>query len=138
MRGWLGLVAVGVIAATTASAQDTRLKSLENVSNAGAWQAVGRLDIGSRGFCTGALIGPDLVLTAAHCLFDKTTGARIEHETIEFLAGLLFFSFRARSTLQKSFPLKQRHVPEKAIKLVSSATRAIVQKRHPCRTSVPF
>jgi V8-like Glu-specific endopeptidase len=48
---------------------------------------VGRLDIDGRGFCTGAMIAPDLVLTAAHCLFEKVSGDLIAPSSIEFLAG---------------------------------------------------
>lgn len=68
-------------------AGDNRLLSLETTESGRDWEAVGRLDINGRGFCTGALIAPDLVLTAAHCLFDSKTKARIDHTTIEFLAG---------------------------------------------------
>lgn len=60
-----------------------------NTSDAGRdWDAVGRLDFGGRGFCTGTLIAPDLVLTAGHCLYDKETGARIDPGVMTFLAGL--------------------------------------------------
>lgn len=70
-----------------ASAGDTRLQMLDTTDSGRAWEAVGRLDINGRGFCTGALIAPDLVLTAAHCLFDSKSKDRIDYRTIEFLAG---------------------------------------------------
>ncbi|MFD1158434.1 trypsin-like serine peptidase [Roseovarius aestuarii] len=72
---------------STAFAEDSRLERLDTGDDGRQWEAVGRLDIGGRGFCTGALIAPDLVLTAAHCLFDKYSKTRIDHTKIEFLAG---------------------------------------------------
>lgn len=69
-------------------AQESPLVSLQTGDDSKGWNGVGRLNLGQHGFCTGALIAPDLVLTAAHCLYDKTTGARIETRDIEFLAGL--------------------------------------------------
>ncbi|GAA6193316.1 trypsin-like serine protease [Phaeobacter sp. NW0010-22] len=52
------------------------------------WEAVGRLDIQGAGYCTGTLIAPDLVLTAAHCAFDSTTGRPYPSDRIMFRAGL--------------------------------------------------
>ncbi len=68
-------------------AQDADLRALTTADASRGWEAVGRLNIAGRSFCTGALIAPDLVLTAAHCLFDRETGGQFNASDIEFLAG---------------------------------------------------
>ncbi|MEM6889696.1 MAG: trypsin-like serine protease [Pseudomonadota bacterium] len=72
---------------TNAATGNNGLKSLDTGQDASPWEAVGRLDLAGRGFCTGALIADNLVLTAAHCLFDKYSGAQIDQAQVTFLAG---------------------------------------------------
>ncbi|WP_166418885.1 trypsin-like serine peptidase [Cochlodiniinecator piscidefendens] len=74
--------------AMPAVAQNSGLQSLRTSDQSRQWDAVGRLNIGSNSICSGALIEPDLVLTAAHCLFDRSTGVLRPAHDIEFAAGL--------------------------------------------------
>lgn len=84
MRGvlvWLALLAQPSLAG------DGNLRPLDTGVVAGRWAAVGRIDLGSDGFCSGTLIAPDVVLTAAHCLYDKATGEAYRASELTFLAG---------------------------------------------------
>ncbi len=70
---------------------DAQARALESRDALFGWEAVGRVDMGAApgiagGFCTGTLIAADLVLTAAHCLFDGATPR--DPRTIRFRAGL--------------------------------------------------
>ncbi|WP_417723074.1 trypsin-like serine peptidase [Salipiger sp.] len=83
----LALALAALFAAQGVRAQGQAV--LDVMDNRGAmlgWEAVGRLDTPG-GFCTGALIARDLVLTAAHCVFDRASAAPIPAGRILFRAG---------------------------------------------------
>ena len=63
--------ALAALAFPMALAAQDPLVSLERLDQVRDWRAVGLLQIGQFGSCTGTLIEPDLVLTAAHCLVDE-------------------------------------------------------------------
>ena len=51
------------------------------------WRALGRVQLELGGRCTGALIAPNLVLTAAHCLISRRTQNLVQPGTVHFLLG---------------------------------------------------
>ncbi|WP_298921711.1 trypsin-like serine protease [uncultured Roseobacter sp.] len=75
-------------AVAAAQARNTALDGLEGENEALVWQAVGRLDADNVGFCTATLIAPELVLTAAHCVYSSRTGELLKAEDLTFRAGL--------------------------------------------------
>jgi protease YdgD len=51
------------------------------------WSAMGRLNNGLGGHCSGVLVGPKLLATAAHCLWNHKTRALIPVSSLTFVAG---------------------------------------------------
>ncbi|TCP38674.1 trypsin-like serine peptidase [Rhodovulum marinum] len=85
---WPGLAFLALLLlAPLPAASDTGLRRLGQRADLLGWEAVGRLDQAGGGFCTGVLVAPDLVLTAAHCLFDRA-GQRVDPARLTFRAGL--------------------------------------------------
>ncbi len=85
----LGTVLALWLAVTTpVQAQDNSgLDELSRRDEIFGWEAVGRIDVENGGFCTGALIATDLVLTAGHCVFGPD-GTPIDAARMTFRAGL--------------------------------------------------
>jgi len=64
------------------------LVELATADQARNFTAVGRLELNGKGFCTASLVSFDLVLTAAHCLYNTDTLERLPTDELTFLAGL--------------------------------------------------
>lgn len=77
----------GAVAPLRAQDMQSGLKRLTLRGDLLGWEGVGRIDLGRGGYCTGTLIAPDLVLTAAHCLVDAQAGVR-DLAGLTFRAGL--------------------------------------------------
>jgi protease YdgD len=79
----------GLITASFSTAASSALRQLPggNAVHSDDWNTVGRLKLGDRGFCTAVLISPKEILTSAHCLYNKKSGARLDPTKLVFQAS---------------------------------------------------
>ncbi len=83
----LFLLAALLVWPSLTAAQNTGLKRLTLRQDLLGFEAVGRVELGERAYCTGVLIATDLVLTAAHCARRIVSG-QVSVSDVRFRAGL--------------------------------------------------
>lgn len=139
MRG-IFVALAALVWASAAFPQNSGFRVLSSMDDGRNWEAVGRLEIAGNAFCTGALIAPDLVLTAAHCLYDASTGKRVPVDQIQFLAG-----WRQGRAAAYRYVSRALHHPDYRYSDQANADRvrndvALLKLQHPIRntTITPF
>lgn len=78
-------------------------KMVEN-SDQYPWRAIGRINKSTGGFCTGALIGERLVLTAAHCVMNENRKRYHHPSSLHFLAGYKRGDYQESSPVVEIIP----------------------------------
>lgn len=90
-----------LLAGAAAAQEKSGLDELTTRDDLRGFEPVGRIDIEDGGFCTGALIAADVVLTAGHCVLESD-GTPVDAARITFRAGFAYGSALAESAVART------------------------------------
>jgi len=105
-----------------AVASEPALKVIDSTD--APWPSIGRVNVAgyrTTSMCTGTLIAPNIVLTAAHCLYNKTTLKKFPEDDMFFIAGVRRDEFSARLEVACALSAKG-YAPKKQPKLADVHT----------------
>lgn len=91
------LASLTLVALAFTPAHAIELKVIDSTD--APWPSIGRVNVAgyrSTSMCTGTLIAPNLVLTAAHCLYNKKTLKPFPVDDLLFVAGVRRDEYSAR------------------------------------------
>jgi protease YdgD len=132
-------LALLLVPTALAAQQNSGLDELRSREDLRGFEPVGRVDVESGGFCTGALIAPDLVLTAGHCVLNRD-GTPVDAGRITFRPGLSYGSALVEAKVARTIvDPGYRNVDPAPIEMIQ-LDAALLQLAEPIPTSVisPF
>jgi protease YdgD len=99
-------------------------------SSIAPWNAIGRINTSIGSYCTGVLIAPDRVATAAHCLWREKTLRWLPVYEISFLAGYRVGKYQERAAIASYF-LPNGIVDQQKRRLRKTGDWAVLKLRKP-------
>lgn len=104
LRAWIILVSCIWACAVVASDRQRVVPTIA------PWDAIGMINTAAYGRCTGTLVATRLVVTAAHCLYNKRTQKFVRPQSVHFVLGYDRGSF-AFATVGRAIRMDPRYDP---------------------------